>query len=211
MWFPGFVLGFILGFVLSSPFGPIGLICLRRTLTQGKSAGLVSALGISLAYGFWAYAVIHGLTRVSHWIDEEKAILEGCIGLFFLLYGFHGMFNTPSTEYPTLRRRGKAANFFSTFFVVFLNPGTGIMFAVLFTLFGMTRQHHGLFYSLETALSVFIGSFSFWLVLSGVLGKLKERVNNRGYGRISRLSCWMVSLFGIAILLLSMGDILSAV
>jgi len=196
VWFPGF----FLGFVLSSPFGPVGLICLRRTLAQGTSAGLVSASGISLAYAFWAYAVIHGLTRVSCWIEQEKAILEGGIGLFFLLYGLHGTLNTPATDYPTLRRRGKSTNFFSTFLVVFLNPGTCIMFAVFFTLFGMAKGRHGLLTSLETAFAVFCGSVSFWLLLSRILNRIRARLDDRVFLAITRVSSFLVIAFGLAIL-----------
>ena len=204
MW----VAGFFIGFVLSSPFGPIGLICLRRTLAQGSTLGLISASGISLAYAFWAYAVIHGLTRISLWIEQEKTLLEGGIGLFFLLYGLHGTLNTPATDYPTLRRAGKTTHFFSTFLVAFLNPGTCIMFAVLFTLFGMASGHHSLADSLETAFAVFFGSFAFWFLLSRVLNRIRVRLDDRAFLAITRMSSLLVTAFGLFILGWTLWDII---
>ena len=202
------VLGFFLGFILSSPLGPMGLICLRRTLTRGRSAGFTSALGISCAYAFWSYIAIHGLTTVSHWIEQEKTILEFAIALFFFLYGLHGIFNTPSTYYPTLQNKDKAAGFLSTFLVVFLNPSTFIMFAVLFTLFGITKIHYDLFDSIKTALSVFSGSIVFWIILSQILHKIRKKLNDSIYLSISQISSYVIMIFGIIILLLCLYDIL---
>ena len=203
------VFSFFLGFILSSPLGPMGLICLRRTLTRGRSAGLTSALGISLAYGFWSYVAIHGLTAVSSWVEQEKNILEFAIALFFFLYGLHGIFNTPDTRYPALQNNDNASGFLPVFLVVFLNPSTFIMFVVLFTLFGVTKNHYGLFSSLKIVFSVFIGSVVFWITLSKVLHKVRKKLTDSTYILISRLSSCFIMIFGIIILLLCLYEILS--
>ena len=201
------VIGF-LGFILSSPLGPIGLICLRRTLTLGRTAGLTSALGISCGDAFWSYAAIHGLTSVSHWIEQEEAILEFAIALFFILYGLHGILNTPSIQYPTLHNKDKATGFLSTFLVVFLNPSTFISFAVLFTLFGITKIRHDLFDSIEIAASVFSGSIIFWITLSQFLNKMRKKFNDSTFELISLISFYVITIFGIIVLLLCLYDML---
>ena len=202
------ITGFFLGFILASPLGPMGLICLRRTLTQGPTSGFTSALGISCADAFWAYVAIHGLTTVSNWIEQEKIILEIAIALFFILYGLHGIFNTPSTYYPTLQNKDKAAGFLSTFLVVFLNPSTFIAFAILFTLFGITNTHYGFFNSVIIASSVFAGSIVFWFALTQILHRVRKRINESIYGTMSRISSYVIMVFGIIILIIDMYDIL---
>lgn len=194
------ILAFFLGCILSSPLGPMGMICLRRTLTYGPSAGFLSALGISFAYGIWSFVAIHGLTAISNWIEHEKNILELIIGMFFLLYGINGIFNTPSTYYPTLQKKGKLAGFLSTFFVVFLNPSTFISFAVLFTLFGVNKKPYGIINSLKVSLSVLAGSILFWLAISHFMSKLRKKLNESGYLLISNISSCLITLFGLAIL-----------
>jgi threonine/homoserine/homoserine lactone efflux protein len=200
------IIGFFLGFIMSSPLGPMGLICLRRTLNHGRIAGLMSALGISCGDAFWSYAAIHGLTTVSHWIEQEEAILEFAIALFFIFYGLHGIFNTPSIDYPTLHKKDKSAGFLSTFLVVFLNPGTFILFALLFTLFGITQIRHDLFDSIEIAASVFSGSIIFWIMFSQVLHKIRKKLNESIYGTISHISSYMITIFGVLILLFCLYD-----
>ena len=192
--------GFFLGFILASPLGPMGLICLRRTLNQGPTSGFTSALGISCADAFWAYVVIHGLTTVSHWIEQQEIIPEIAIAVFFILYGLHGIFNTPDIYYPRLQNKDRAAGFLSTFLVVFLNPSTFVSFAILFTLFGVTKTHYGFFNSIIIALSVFAGSIVFWFALTQLLHRMRKIISESIYGTISRVSSYVIMVFGIIIL-----------
>jgi threonine/homoserine/homoserine lactone efflux protein len=194
-------LSFILGFVTASPIGPMGLLYLRRTLSRGFVTGVISALGISFADAFWSYAAIHGLTSFSHWIEQEQTILQITIGLFFILYGLHAIFNTPNTNYPSLRRKGRGSLFLSTFLVVFLNPSTFIMFSALFTLFGLTKDRFSLCESLEIAFMVFCGSILFWVAVSHTIHRMKRKKNEFAYYAVSSISSYLIMMFGIAILL----------
>jgi len=203
------ITGFFLGFILSSPLGPMGLICLRRTLTLGPASGFTSALGISCADACWAYIIIHGLTTVSHWIKQEETILETAIALFFILYGLHGIFYTHNTNYLTPQNKDRAAGFLSTFLVVFLNPGTFISFAMLFTLFCVTKTHYGFFNSIIIALSVFAGSIVFWFGLTQFLHRIRNIINESIYGKISHMSAYVIMAFGIIILIAGLYEKLS--
>lgn len=193
------ILGFSIGFITASPIGPIGLLCLRRTLSRGISTGLISALGIAFAYAFWSFAAVHGVVAASRWLEQEKVLLQLVIGLFFLLYGMHGIFNAPRTDYPTLRRRGGIGEFMSTFLVVFLNPTTFIMFSALFTLFGLAKSHYGLLESLEIALAIFSGAMVFWLVVARVVQRARGYMHDASFSLVARLSSYAIVLFGAAI------------
>ncbi len=202
------LLAFAIGFVTASPVGPIGLLCLRRTLARGVMTGLVSALGIACAYAFWSYVAVHGLAAASGWIEQQEALLEVIIGVFFVLYGLHAVFNTPSTDYPTLQRRGGLAEFLSTFLVVFLNPATFILFSALFTVFGIARHDHALVESLEIALAVCAGALLFWLVVTQVVQRARAHIHDTSFSRVAHLSSFAIVLFGLAILLHCLYDYL---
>lgn len=203
------LLGFALGFVTASPVGPIGLLCLRRTLSRHDATGLISALGISTAYAFWSYVAIHGLASVSHWIAQERNLLQAAIGLFFLLYGLHGIFNGPSASYATLGGRTGISEFLSTFLVVFLNPATFLTFSALFTLFGMAKSDMGLVDSLEVALTVFAGSITFWIGITHVVQRTRS-VNDSIFASIAHLSSYAIALFGLGVLLYCLHGYLTA-
>lgn len=201
--------GFVLGFITSSPLGPVGMLCLRRSLSIGPLSGLISASGISCAYALWAYTVIHGLTSLSLFFEQEKQLLELAIGLFFILYGLNGMMNTPSTRYPTLKRRKKRyAEFLSTFLVVFLNPGTCIMFSVLFTLVGISRSNPDWVASARIALAVFIGSMCFWLIMSGLVHRTRHKMDRTLLHKVANVSSCLILGFGCLVLAYAFMDML---
>jgi hypothetical protein len=130
-----------------------------------------------------------------------KAPLQSIIGLFFLLYGLHVIYNTPRTDYPTLQRRGGIAEFLSTFLVVLLNPTTFIMFSALFTLFGFAKSKYGLLQSLEIALVVFMGAIVFWLIVTQVVQRARGYIDEASFSLLVRLSSYAIALFGTTILL----------
>jgi threonine/homoserine/homoserine lactone efflux protein len=195
------LLSFAVGFIAASPVGPIGLLCLRRTLSRGIGTGLISATGISCADAVWSFGAIHGLTTISHWMAQEQTLLKIIIGLFFFLYGLHGATHTPKTCYPALKREGGIAEFLSTFLVVFLNPSTFITFSVLFTLAGISKGHFGLIRSMEISLAVFAGSIAFWIIISQIIHRMRHRISDTIYSSISRVSSIGIMIFGAVILL----------
>jgi putative LysE/RhtB family amino acid efflux pump len=197
---------FIIGFLAASPIGPIGLLCMRRVFVQGISAGMISALGISCAYSFWAYVTIHGLATFSNWIEREHQPLEIAIGLFFVLYGLNAIFNSPNIEYPTLKNKDNLTQFFSMFLVVFLNPATFIIFTVFFTFFGIAKAHFDFINSLELALCVFLGTMTFWMIASYTIHRNKSRIEDLFFTKIARISEFGILAFGMTILLYAIMD-----
>ncbi len=103
----------------------MGSLCMRRAMIQGFHSGFNSALGIALAYLFWAYVPLHGLGTLSHWIERQHLPLQIGIGLLALF--------KPSTNNAPTPNKGRWAGFVSTFLVVFLNPATLLTLTLLFT------------------------------------------------------------------------------
>jgi threonine/homoserine/homoserine lactone efflux protein len=198
------IIGFFLGFILASPLGPMGLVCLRRTLTKGPVSGFTSALGISCADFFWSFTAINGLTIVSQWIERQKTILGFAIALFFILYGLHGIFNSPKTYYQTVQNNDNAVGFLATFSIVFLNPSTFISFVLSFTLFGVMKTHYSLYNSLLIASSVFAGSIVFWFSLTQLLHGMRKMINDAIYGRLSYISACIIMAVGIITLIVEL-------
>lgn len=194
------LLSLTFGFFAASPVGPVGLMCLRRILLHGLGAGLASALGIALADAIWSFIAVHGLANAAHWIETQQTLLQTGIGLFFLFYGLHAVFNTPSTRYHRIPGTGRTAEFLSTFLVVFLNPATFITFSALFALFGVARSYFGLLESLEVAVAVFTGATLFWLALAQVLARAGPASRDTVYDTLAHKSAYAILLFGVGIL-----------
>src|SRR5512134_3594586 len=82
-----FLRGLVIGFSIAAPVGPIGVLCIRRTLAQGRVAGLVSGLGAATADAFYGSVAGFGLTFLSGFLLGQQQWLRLVGGLFLLYLG----------------------------------------------------------------------------------------------------------------------------
>ena len=80
-----FLTGLIIGFSIAAPVGPIGVLCIRRTLTEGRASGFVSGLGAATADGIYGFVAGFGLTLVSSFLIREQTWIRLVGGGFPLL------------------------------------------------------------------------------------------------------------------------------
>ena len=80
-----FLQGLVLGFSIAAPVGPIGILCIRRTLAEGRASGFVSGLGAATADAVYGSIAAFGLTIISGILVEQKIWL-GLLGGAFLCY-----------------------------------------------------------------------------------------------------------------------------
>src|SRR4051812_43650135 len=83
--FDFFIKGLILGFAIAAPVGPIGVLCIRRSLADGQSSGLATGLGAATADAAYGCMAAFGLTAVSTFLVNQRFWL-GLVGGIFLCY-----------------------------------------------------------------------------------------------------------------------------
>ena len=81
----GFLLkGIVVGIVIAVPVGPVGVLCVRRTILEGRLAGFVSGLGAATADAIFGIIAAFGLTFVSDWLMSYEQWLRGAGGCYLL-------------------------------------------------------------------------------------------------------------------------------
>ena len=75
--------GIILGFSIAAPIGPIGVLCIRRTLAEGRAYGLVSGLGAATADAIYGSIAGFGLTFISNFLINQQVLLRVVGGVFY--------------------------------------------------------------------------------------------------------------------------------
>src|SRR5690242_7918027 len=105
----GFLIrGFVLGFSIAAPVGPIGVLCIRRSLAEGRIVGLVSGLGAATADAFYGAIAAFGLTFVTSALIEQRQWLQLIGGLFLLYLGIRTFLSAPSERPASVRATGLA-------------------------------------------------------------------------------------------------------
>lgn len=160
-----FLKGMILGFSIAAPLGPIGLLCIRRTLHTGFWAGVLSGLGTALADMLYATIAVFGISAISDWLiamDRPIRLVGGLLMFALAWRMYHSHQNPPETN---LDGRGAANYFLTTFFLTITNPGTVVLFAAVFLALGFTSAATHAEACVIVA-GVFAGSMAWWTTLS---------------------------------------------
>jgi threonine/homoserine/homoserine lactone efflux protein len=192
--------GFVLGFTIAAAVGPISLLCIRRTLAEGRLVGLVSGLGVATADATYGAIAAFGLTAVSDVLVDGRRVL-GLVGGVFLLWLAWRTFRAVPGEAAAANgsvRRGLPGAYLSTLGLTLANPMTILSFAALFVGLGVTGGDAA-GAGLLTA-GVFLGSAAWWVVLVGAVGALRARITATGLGRVNVASGLLIGAFAIVAL-----------
>lgn len=195
-----FLRGLIIGFSIAAPVGPIGVLCIRRTLVQGRLAGLVSGLGAASADAIYGIIAGFGLTFISNFLVAQGTWLKLFGGLFLCYLGVRTFFSRPSGEGESLPAKGVWGNYISIFALTLTNPMTILSFTAIFAGLGLAQGGGDYRQAVWIVLGVFSGSGLWWLALSQGVGFFRQRVRPHWMVWINKISGGMVFTFGIFIL-----------
>ena len=203
---PGFFLrGLLIGFSIAAPVGPIGVLCIRRTLAEGRSAGLVSGLGAATADAFYGSLAGFGLTLVADFLVSQQTWLRLVGGLFLLYLGVKTFLSQPASEpgQPAgAKTRGLWGAYLSTLLLTLTNPLTVLSFAAIFAGLGLVETGGNPLSASLLVLGVFSGSATWWLLLSGGVSLLHAKVTTSTLRWINRIAGLVIIGFGVAALVL---------
>jgi threonine/homoserine/homoserine lactone efflux protein len=174
--------GALIGFAIAAPVGPIGILCIRRTLSDGRLAGFVSGLGAAGADTIYGLAAALGLTWIGDFLQEQRDLISVIGGLFLLYLGFIEIRAKPvDPTAPAPKPIGLISHFVSTLFWTLANPVTLLSFLAIFTVLDVAgpggavgpaeRNFPGI---TALVLGVAIGSSLWWLVLSMSVGLFRH-------------------------------------
>lgn len=188
----------LIGFSIAAPVGPIGVLCIRRTLAQGQWVGLLSGLGAATADAIYGSFAACGLTLLSA-ILEDQAVLFRLLGGLFLVYlGIKTVLSKPAEQAASVQsRKGLLGAYLSTVLLTLTNPATIASFAAIFAGLGLASTGGDLGSGVVLVAGVFAGSALWWLLLSGGVGLLRSRINLRGLKWINRISGIVLIAFGL--------------
>ncbi len=189
--------GWMIGFSIAMPVGPVGLLCIRNSLTYGMICGLISGLGAACADAIYGALAGFGVTAVSDFLSSHWALLQ-CMGALFLCYlgitTFYAKSGKMIAESNTMSR---SRIFLSTFLLTLTNPLTILSFAGVYAGLGIGSGSTSMMHALVTTVGVFIGSAVWWLILSFAASFFKEKMNEKASIWLNRLSGSVIFGFGI--------------
>lgn len=196
--------GLLIGFLIAAPVGPIGVLCIRRTLAEGRAAGFVSGLGAATADAIYGAIAGFGLTLVSSFLLAQGDWIRLAGGLFLLFLGIKTFISRPAERAAAARGEGLLRAYLSTFFLTLTNPVTILSFTAIFAGLGLSAAAGDYLPALALILGVFCGSSLWWLLLSSGANLFRAHLSAGNLVWVNRISGLVIFGFGSIALLSSM-------
>jgi threonine/homoserine/homoserine lactone efflux protein len=184
-----FLKGIAVGVIIAVPVGPVGVLCLRRTIFEGQLAGLVSGLGAATADAFFGVVAAFGLSFVSQWLLGWEGWLRAAGGLYLVGIGARAIAGAPRAATGRPREAESLCRcFLSTCALTITNPITIVAFLGIFEALGLGRAPARWLSAGVLVAGVLAGSLMWWLALSFGIGIFRRAMGPRELGWISRAS-----------------------
>jgi threonine/homoserine/homoserine lactone efflux protein len=189
--------GVLVGLSIAAPIGPIGILCIRRTLVRGRLSGLVSGLGAATADGLYGIIAVFGLTVVSQVIIRQMFLLRIIGGVVLIVLGIRIFFSKLPEKSAASDTGNLIHDYWTTLFLTLTNPLTILSFAAIFAVFGIGSSHGDTLSSSLIVIGVIAGSAIWWILLTTIIAGLQSGINDPALVLVNRVSGTLIAAFGI--------------
>ncbi len=200
-----FARGALIGLAIAAPVGPIGVLCIRRTLADGRLTGFVSGLGAATADLCYGLIAVLGLTALADLLVGVSFWSRLIGGLFLCYLGVRTLLTRPAEQPTSVNGRGLLGAYLSTLFLTLTSPATIIAFTAIFAGLGAGSVADSYLEGVLLASGVSVGSALWWLFLSSTTSMLRSRIT-------PELLRWVNVIAGLIILgfgVLALGSLVA--
>ena len=181
--------GFIIGVIVSAPLGPVGVLCIQRTLNKGRWYGFVTGIGASLSDLFYALLTGYGMSFVFDYVNKHIFYLQLFGSVLLLAFGIYTFRSNPvrSIRPPSGNKGTYLHNLVTAFFVTLSNPLIIFLFVGLFARFAFVSGGVLVFEAVTGYLAIILGALSWWFGITYFVNKVRTRFNLRGIWMLNRV------------------------
>lgn len=192
--------GVIIGFSIALPVGPIGILCIRKTLAESHLSGIVVGLGAATADALYGCVAGFGLTIISDLLLSQQMWIRLLGGAFLCYLGIRTFIARPAERPADVNGLGLFSSYVSTLILTLTNPITIVAFLGIFAALGLGND---LSYQSGSTLvlGVFLGSALWFFLLSSVVMLFRNKISHVGLGWVNRISGLLIIILGIVAIL----------
>lgn len=197
--------GLIAGLIIAAPVGPVNVLCMHRTILSGWRSGVISGIGAASADTLYGAVAGFSISFIIGFLERELFWIRFFGGILLVAIGAMYFFKNPGS-FDTREEESAASDFRSTFLLTLTNPTTILSFLAVLGSLGMAH-HRQVWLTVFLVAGIFCGSMLWWIILSSIVNRLRDRMNDRALRWMNRVAGLAIGGFGIASFLLSRGKI----
>jgi len=194
-----FFKGLLVGFGASIPLGPIGILCVQRTLNKGWPSGFISGLGAAMADTFYAALAVMSLAYIQSLLKVHERYFLFIGGLLIIFIGLRIYLTNPVKQIrQTNVKKRHLEDFISTALLTLSNPGSLVLILGFFALVGLKINASSSSLAISTVLwGVFIGAGLWWYGLSTGISIFRNKFRLKQLWMINRVSGIIIMALGL--------------
>ncbi|MCC8199636.1 MAG: LysE family transporter [Tannerellaceae bacterium] len=181
--------GLIIGILVSAPMGPIGMLCIQRTLNKGRWHGFITGLGATLSDVIYAALTCLGMGVVVNFVEANQASLQLMGSILLGFFGFY-IFNINPVKILKKQRENKLSytqDFITAFLLTFSNILIVLLYIGLFARFGFILPEYSVLMLVGGIFSIGLGALSWWFGITYIVSKVRRWFNVRGIWMLNRM------------------------
>jgi len=183
-----FFKGFLVGIIISAPIGPVGALCIQRTMSYGRLSGILSGIGAAVGDSIFAVIAVFGLTFISGFLDEKEAWFRIAGGIILLYFGLRVYLS----KQQDCSNQDNEVNHFGTFGSALLltisNPLVILSIIAVFAVLGIVNPTSSYPSTALLILGVFSGAVFLWIITCHILSNYRNRMGQKGILLINRIT-----------------------
>ena len=200
--------GFVIGILVSAPMGPIGMLCIQRTLSKGRWHGFITGLGAMVSDIVYAILTSLGMGVVVNFVEANQAPLQLGGSLVLAVFGYYIYQSNPvrNLRKQKERRLSFTQDFITAFLLTFSNVLIVLLYIGLFARFGFILPDHSVGMIVGGVGCIGIGAVCWWLFITYIVSKLRKWFNVRGIWLMNRIVGSIIialSIIGVVSVLLT--------
>lgn len=193
--------GLAIGIIISAPMGPVGILCIQRTLFKGRKTGLYTGIGAALSDLFYCILTGFGLSFIEEFLEQNQNIIQlagSAVLIAFAVYLFRknpaSSLKTPADEATHISPH---KNILGGFFFTLSNPLILFLIIGLFARFNFAIPEISLGYYIAGYFAIFAGACLWWEFVTFSVNKLRAHFNVRSMWLINRIIAVIILLFAV--------------
>ena len=173
--------GFIIGIFVSAPVGPIGLLCMQRTLNKGRARGFATALGATSSDLLYAIIAVFSMSFIIEFLEEHHFILQIIGSIVVCLFGLYTYLSNPVKKLTKfgLEKKNYVQDFLTSFGLTITNPLVIFLFIALLAKFSFVTEETTLWQNIAGIFFIMLGACFWWVSLVCLVNLFRERFNPR--------------------------------
>lgn len=204
--------GIIIGILVSAPMGPIGVLCIRRTLHRGRRDGFYTGIGAMLSDLFYATVTYLGIGLIMNFIDKNETLFKLAGSIVMLIFGIY-LYRTA----PSYKTDDKDNNFsiwhtiLSSFGLTLSNPFIIFFFIGLYSRFNFVSDssHSMLLGYTSGMLGIALGAIAWWSFITYIFSLLRNRINVVGIRWFNRIVAAIFVIISVVGLISGFSEVFS--